>query len=263
MTVADDRIVVIAAFGLEFPTFAEAALPVYQALHGICIIESGFGRHWRGDGRGSNNMGAVQGGRPPCNPASSFQYTDTHPNDDGSSTPYTICFKKYETALDGVADVARIMYRQTEVAGVKRRMALEAAIAGDLYGVSAALRMQGYYEGFGRTQRDRIANHHKALERAVRGLCQQLSEPMPGTTVVPRPTLRRGSHGPLVKEWQMMLNYDLPTMDPLVCDGAFGKFTEDRTRVWQERVGLVADGVVGPKTWAKAEDDVPDTERGQ
>lgn len=179
-------------------------------------IETGFSRRWGQAGQRSNNAGAVQSGRPPCNPSTSFIYTDTHPNPDGTSTPYSICFKKYPTLVDGVADVARIMYREIRVGAEYRRPALDAAMIGDLYGVSAGMRAQGYYEGFGRTQAERIGNHHRALENAVRVVAIALGEPMPGGKIIPRPTLRRASQGEHVKDWQRFLNEELPGEKPLV-----------------------------------------------
>jgi len=34
-------------------------------------------------------------------------------------------------------------------------------------------------------------------------------------------------------------------------DGWFGPGTESRVKKWQRSNGLTADGIVGPKTWAK------------
>lgn len=242
------RKVVIVGFDRQFPD-VEPTLTVYQSLQGVCGLESGYGTWWKLDGRESNNMGAVQGGRPPCNLSTSFQYTDTHPNDDGTSTPYSICFKKYATPEDGVADVARIMFREFH----GKRPALDAALHGDLYGVSAAMHAQSYYEGWGPTVADRIRHHYEALKNAVRRAAMAIGEPMPGTTEVPRPTIRRGSHGESVRTWQMFLNEALPEEEPLVADGAFGKFTERRTMVVQRKHGLHPDGVVGPKSWRLAD----------
>ena len=56
--------------------------------------------------------------------------------------------------------------------------------------------------------------------------------------------LRIGDTGPDVIVWQRIVN--------ATADGVFGTETERRTRAWQTSHGLVADGVVGPKTWACA-----------
>lgn len=64
-----------------------------------------------------------------------------------------------------------------------------------------------------------------------------------------RPTISRstpresGANGP-VHEWQRLIG--------VVADGAFGAATDAATRKWQLEHKLVADGVVGPQTWAVA-----------
>ena len=53
--------------------------------------------------------------------------------------------------------------------------------------------------------------------------------------------LKKGSKGDMVKELQLFLN--------IKPDGVFGKITESTLKLWQSNNGLVADGIVGPKTW--------------
>lgn len=161
--------------------FAQATLAHVQFVQAVALIESGYGQGWKGDGVGSNNMGAVQAGRPPCNPNTSFQYQDSHPNSDGSSTPYTICFKKYDTPTDGMADVARILYKQMGVKPTSIR-----AVATQMY-------EHHYYEGFGATKEARINGEVKALTNALTKITSALGEPMPpaydgiggGSTAIP------------------------------------------------------------------------------
>lgn len=61
-----------------------------------------------------------------------------------------------------------------------------------------------------------------------------------------RPTLRRGSQSNLVKEIQKKLGFVGNEID-----GKFGSITEAAVRRFQRDNGLVPDGIVGPKTWAK------------
>jgi peptidoglycan hydrolase-like protein with peptidoglycan-binding domain len=78
--------------------------------------------------------------------------------------------------------------------------------------------------------------------------------PLGGNTATPswaevaalksKPTLRKGSRGEPVKVWQRVV--------AVKDDGNFGSGTHTATVAWQARNGLTADGVVGPKTWAKA-----------
>jgi putative chitinase len=57
-------------------------------------------------------------------------------------------------------------------------------------------------------------------------------------------TVRKGSRGPLVAEVQEKLG-----IEP--ADGIFGPGTERSIKTWQSSNGLVADGIVGPKTIKK------------
>jgi len=235
--------------------------PVRQALCGVGKLETGYGDLWRNAGVGSNNIGADQSGRPPCNPATSFLYRDTHPNPDGTSTSYEICFGKYATPEKGWARLVHVMYED-------RPSVLREARNGNLYGVSYELRQTKYYEGFGKTQADRINNHYKALLGAVKAAATALEEPMPdGTPTVmqkiarviggifnspKQPTIQRGSHSEAVKDWQRFLG--------VAADGAFGPITEHETVIWQglhknvvTGKPLKVDGVVGKETWAAAE----------
>ncbi len=54
-------------------------------------------------------------------------------------------------------------------------------------------------------------------------------------------TLKKGDKGADVQVLQRALH--------LADDGIFGKVTEDAVRTFQKAHGLVADGIVGAKTW--------------
>lgn len=58
-------------------------------------------------------------------------------------------------------------------------------------------------------------------------------------------TLRYGSRGDEVKRLQTLLNAGLKV------DGIFGVNTLNAVKAFQKETGLVVDGIVGPKTWAK------------
>lgn len=66
-----------------------------------------------------------------------------------------------------------------------------------------------------------------------------------------RPTIRRGSTGAHVLAVQTRLKnaYSLYA-GKLALDSSFGPSTERAVKEFQRRSGLVADGVVGPKTWS-------------
>lgn len=66
---------------------------------------------------------------------------------------------------------------------------------------------------------------------------------LPGGSTVTT-TLKRGSTGAAVADWQRVLG--------TVPDGDFGPVTERLTKLWQSAHGLTADGIVGPVTLAAA-----------
>lgn len=153
----------VETFGRQ-PSLLEA-----QFLQAIALLESTYGAGWKNDGVGSNNMGAVQAGLPPCD-ADEFLYQDTHPQADGTSKPYEVCFRRYATPQAGMADVARILYKQMGVRPTSIR------------DVSTRMYEKHYYEGFGATKAQRIANHEKALTDGLKKITAALGEPMPPPT---------------------------------------------------------------------------------
>lgn len=62
------------------------------------------------------------------------------------------------------------------------------------------------------------------------------------------PTIRQGSKGDLVTQLQDMLSKAGSTLQ---IDGIFGNGTRSAVQAFQRKYGLEADGIVGPKTWAK------------
>jgi peptidoglycan hydrolase-like protein with peptidoglycan-binding domain len=66
-----------------------------------------------------------------------------------------------------------------------------------------------------------------------------------------RPKLEYGARRPEVAEVQRKLNQLLPDQMPaLKTDGVYGERSVSRVKEFQRRRGLVADGIVGAKTWA-------------
>ncbi len=81
---------------------------------------------------------------------------------------------------------------------------------------------------------------------------------MPAVVAQSMPTIseQAKSSGASVIAWQNILIRD-GVAKPGTADGFFGPNTTTRTKAWQSSHGLGADGVVGPKTWAKALATVP------
>ena len=67
---------------------------------------------------------------------------------------------------------------------------------------------------------------------------------------LPKPVLKRGSRNEYVRAWQIFLNLNGYDCGRAGADGIFGKATEKAVKQWQRDHGLVADGIIGPKTWA-------------
>jgi len=59
-----------------------------------------------------------------------------------------------------------------------------------------------------------------------------------------KPTLKQGSTGVFVTEWQTLIG--------VTADGDFGPKTAAATKTWQSANGLTADGIVGKNSWDKA-----------
>lgn len=74
--------------------------------------------------------------------------------------------------------------------------------------------------------------------------------PQPTSLTVSRATIRQGSQGESVKEWQRIVG-------GIAVDGKFGPATVTATKKWQKEHGLKDDGVVGPQTWGTAYGDLP------
>jgi hypothetical protein len=153
------RAIILAGFRQTFnrePTLREA-----QFAQAVALGESSYGRGWKEPGVGSFNWGAVQAGRPPCNPATSFGYGDTHADGEG----YAACFRKYASDVDGAADFIRIMYKPNVLA---------AANDGNISGVSAGMRANRYFELA-------LDKHIIGLTRHLKELTTALNEPMPSS----------------------------------------------------------------------------------
>ena len=71
------------------------------------------------------------------------------------------------------------------------------------------------------------------------------------TGKLPTKTIKKGSTGTSVKNWQLFLRWAFDTTK-LKAGGGFRDVTEKYTIYFQKQTGLVPDGIVGPKTLAKA-----------
>lgn len=135
---------------------------VVQGIAAVAHHETGFGTY-RPFG-GSNNWGAQQcsvvAKQGQC-PDGCFPATDTSPTAQGTSIPYLACFQVNPSEQAGALSLVRLMT-------VSRPGIARALETGDAQAIAQAMRDARYYEGFGKTQAERVRNYATALERNAR-----------------------------------------------------------------------------------------------
>lgn len=97
----------------------------------------------------------------------------------------------------------------------------------------------------------RLPNYNKAGGKVLAGLVKRRAEekklfdkPVKESTNQEdynMQTIRKGSTGKAVKIWQLIIGVSI--------NGDFDSRTEAATKAWQKNRGLLADGIVGKKTW--------------
>lgn len=203
-------------------------------LMGVGRLETSYGDGWKEAGKGSFNMGAITAGSSWTGDV--FEHKDSYPDAQGVNHWYVTKFRKYPSAEAGWQDLGHIVYET-------RPAVLAAASHGSSLGVSQALYRSHYYAGFGKTEEERVANHHRVLDRCVRAIAQALGLAVPGEGNSAPSVLTVGNRGDLVRAWQRNVG--------VVADGIFGQITRAATVQWQEKHGVPADGIVHPEMWSK------------
>ena len=150
-------------------------LPELQIAQALAWLESSYGQGWKPPCSGSNNWGAIQSGRPPCG-SDGCLYTDTSPQADGSSVPYSVCFRVYASPVEGAAAAIRTMYVSNG-----RGKVLAAAKRGAIYDAAAALYDTSYYQGFGATRAVRVQHYADALAKNVQAIAKANGEKVVAT----------------------------------------------------------------------------------
>jgi putative peptidoglycan binding protein len=127
-----------------------------QALQAVSLLESSYGRGWKGNGKGSKNRGAITGKYE----GKSFVYEDSRYDDKtGKIVKYTTEFRAYPTDEAAIKDLERVMYGQ-------RSSVRKAAKKGDLEGVSRAMRETSYYLGT-LPKEQSIKAHYATMQKNV------------------------------------------------------------------------------------------------
>lgn len=146
-----------------------------------------------------------------------------------------LCYESAEAladeAISGVAGQVRLMLRFIERRGLETAMAARDWVR--------------FAEGYNGPQQARHDYAGRMAAAHARWLCTPAAEPPR------RPILSRGARGPAVEALQRALT---AAGYPLDADGAFGPATQATLRRYQAEHGLVRDGVAGPATWARLDD---------
>lgn len=122
---------------------------------------------------GAHNYGAIQCGvvadkAGKC-PANCIPARDTSPTSTGASIAYLGCFRAKATAEEGIADFVRLMTFQ-------RPLIAEALPSGDARQIAWAMRKSYYFEGFGKTQEERVENYATAIAKNAKVNAAQLRQ---------------------------------------------------------------------------------------
>lgn len=161
---------------------SEPSLAERQFIQAIGAHEGYYGQGWTGDGVGSHNWGAVQAGTPPCDPATTFEYTDSNPQESGGNVAYQACFKRYPDDVSGAADLAKLVT-------TSRPSTWAAARRGDLWGAAANMYDTHYYANFGdlataqangfdNTRDYRVWTYAQSLMKLIKSIAAANNEPV-------------------------------------------------------------------------------------
>lgn len=169
------RDILTQAWAQRYPDGPAPTLQALQSAQSVALLESGYGKFEPYGSTGARNWGSVQCGKLPTDgvcPCQGILWKDTRPNSDGTSTPYEVCFRAYDSDVDGAADLLRHL-------GPDLRPKTFAALqTGDAEQISAAMYDERYYQGFGATREARIEGHIKAITKRAEEIAKALGEPL-------------------------------------------------------------------------------------
>lgn len=143
---------------------------------------------------------------------------------------YWAPYRDYPSDHDAMADLYAVVYSK------RRSEVFAAASQGQWYRFSAKMYDTGYYGGTSKSRTRAIDAHfssvalHLYLADIESGEMQRYQ------------VMRRGKSTEGLWYWQRNVG--------VTGEDEFGPKTEEATRQWQSKRHLVADGVVGPRTWA-------------
>jgi len=162
------RQIVLSAFEAEKPGY-QPTKGELQAVQGVASFDGSYGQWGSYKGGPSHNWGAIQCCLPDkegnCPPTAWLR--DDY--DAKTGKRYAVCFKGYDSDLDGARDLLRQLYGRKSVAAVLP--------TGDLGKIMAAMYDTHYFGGFTTDRTKAILEYAQATKRHVVRLSAKLSEP--------------------------------------------------------------------------------------
>lgn len=158
--------------------------------------------------------------------------------DGKTATKITDYFRQYDSVEDSVCDYMDMLIHCNRYRGAVSRRTPRESIEGIIAG--------GYATGPNYVNAImKLINLYNLTQYDMKVLgCQVISDVCPYAET--KATLKRGMRGDKVKYLQWMLNNHGASLN---IDGSFGPATEKEVKAFQTKSKLVADGIVGPKTW--------------
>jgi murein DD-endopeptidase MepM/ murein hydrolase activator NlpD len=156
------------------------ALQEIQLAQTTALMETTYGTGWKGEGKNSNNWGAIQcadcpnKGKPvngKC-PTGSFLQQDSSPTPSGKQKVYHWCYKSYPTPEAGAAD----LIKQIFVNKRRKDLTLDAAENRSIKDFSTAMYDSKYYEGTGKNREENINDHIYKMNKGLAAITVALNE---------------------------------------------------------------------------------------
>lgn len=214
------------------------------AVRLVAWHETKYAKAWKGDGAGSNNMGAVTG----KGDAGSFRHGDSR-NDGGGVIQYTTDFARYSTPAAGLRGLARVM--------IDNELVRQAIRAQDIRAIAHAMYVDSYYTGINPRSKTAEGRRELALPGDAANVDAYTSALMNAYVAITAATGERwrgGARGvPLADPLLLArlsclaaLHGSLPVLRP----GEVPTEVTAAIRAFQRVAGLKVDEVCGPKTWS-------------
>lgn len=158
----------------------------------------------------------------------------------GVKTRIQAYFRKYPSWQESIADHSSLFNRLSRYANLRGET--------DYVQACKNVRLDGYATSptYTSTLINTIQKYH--LDEWDREVLGSVSV---STPIEVHRTLRKGDRGDDVKQWQTFLNSNGYPCG--LVDGIYGKNTELAVKQYQASLGLIPDGIIGPKTWATLE----------